>query len=65
LAIIPFSKNFLEEVKLNFRINKVKTYMKYGKERKLYNGLTRLTGVISKSRINSIKETNEEIFNKN
>ena len=65
LAIIPFSKNFLEEVKLNFRINKVKTYMKYGKERKQYNGLTRLTGVISKSRINSIKETNEEIFNKN
>jgi nucleoside-diphosphate-sugar epimerase len=65
LAIIPFSKNFLEEVKLNFRINKVKTYMKYGKERKKYNGLTRLAGVISKPRINSIKETNEEIFNKN
>lgn len=65
LAIIPFSKNFLEKVKLNFRINKVKTYIKYGKEKKIYTGLSRLTGIISGPRINSIKETNEEIFKKN
>jgi nucleoside-diphosphate-sugar epimerase len=65
LAIIPFSENFLEEVKLNFRINKVKTYMKHGKEKKQYTGLSRLTGIISGPRINSIKETNEEIFKKN
>jgi nucleoside-diphosphate-sugar epimerase len=65
LAIIPFSKDFLEELKLNFRVNKVKKYMKYEKEKKQYTGLSRLVGTISGPRVNSIKETNEEIFNKN
>jgi len=65
LAIIPFSKNFLEEIKLNFRISKVKTSMEYEKKRKQYIGLTKLKGVISGPRISSIKETNEEIFKNN
>lgn len=65
LAIIPFTKNYLEKIKLNFRIHKVKTYIKYEKKRKQYNGLTRLVGKISGPRINSINETNEEIFKNN
>jgi hypothetical protein len=39
--------------------------MKYEKEKKQYTGLSRLVGTISGPRVNSIKETNEEIFNKN